>query len=272
MIRCAVIITMLAWSSLAVAQESTPDELARRAAELVTQSEAAGADDPDESERLLGEAAQIYQRLSDERSVRSAELERSLGASLLMLGETGRGVLHLRRAQRLDPTDRATRETLADARRQVRSGVSPGLSSRVRSVVLWWRGHVPRGAVLGGAIASWVLAWSLAIVRRVRRWERGGISFAVLLVLSGVGAGALGSEAWLDRASQAAVLVEDGVMAHNGPSADVYPPTFTEPVRAGVELRVLERREGWVRAELGNGQETWLPERSVEMVTPGRAP
>lgn len=264
-----VILAVLFNGALAAAEQETPRSLAERAAALVTQAERVSADDPYESERLLGEAAKIYQRLSDERSVRSAELERSLGATMLLLGDNGRAVLHLRRALRLDPTDRATRETLEEARRRVRSGVSPGVRSRLESVALWWRGYVPRSVMLGGALASWVLAWSLAIVRRVRRWERGGLSVAVLLGLSAVGLGALGSEAWFERASREGVVVEDGVMAYNGPSADLYPATFSEPVRGGVEVEMLERREGWARVRLRNGQETWLPERSIELVTPG---
>jgi hypothetical protein len=264
-----LVLAVLGLSALAQGQEpSSPRDLAERAAELINESERLRAEQPEESDRLLDEATRIYQRLSDDRSVRSAELERSLGASLLMLGETGRGVLHLRRAERLDPTDRATRESLAYARDQVRSGVTPSVGSRVRAAALWWRGHVPRRVVLGGALASWVLAWSIAIGRRVRGWRGGGVVIGTLLGITVAGGGLLGSEFWLDRVSREAVLVEDGVLARNGPSEAVYPPTFTEPMRAGVELRVLERREGWARVELGNGQETWVPADAVEMVTP----
>ncbi|MFI4896801.1 MAG: hypothetical protein ACIARR_03135 [Phycisphaerales bacterium JB059] len=264
-----ILFGVLGLTTLAQAQApSSPRDLADRAAQLVSESERLRAEEPEESDRLLDEAARIYQRLSDDRSVRSAELERSLGGSLLMLGETGRGVLHLRRAERLDPTDRATRETLAYARDQVRSGVAPSVGSRVRAVALWWRGHVPRNLVLSGALGSWVLAWSIAILRRLRGWHGGGVVIGTLLGTSVLGGALLGSEYWLDRVSREGVLVEDGVLARNGPSEAVYPPTFTEPMRAGVELRVLERREGWTRVELRNGQETWVPADAVELVTP----
>jgi len=271
MIRATLILLSLWLAAPVLGQGEAPREIAERAAELIRESNGSQASDPDRSEELLAEAVDAYSMLSDSGSTANADLERTLGSASLILGDTGRSVLHLRRAQRLDPTDRATRETLAHARTQVRTGVAPTARSRVRSVVLWWRGHIPRPAMLAAALLSWIGAWSLAIVRRLGQWERGGISIGVLICASAVSASALVSEQWLDRASQEAVLIDDGVMALNGPAKDVYPPTFTEPMRAGVECRVLERREGWAHVRLRNTQDTWLPETAIEMVTPAGA-
>ncbi len=272
MTRTVIVALVLLFAFPGVALGQTPRELALRAGELVRSATEIRGDDPDRSDALLREAVGLYTRIEQASDSRSAALERTLGGASLMLGETGRAVLHLRRAQRLDPTDAGTNETLEHARRQVRSGVAPSAGSRLREVALWWRGHVPRSALLYGSLLAWGGAWTLAVVRRLRRWERGGIGVGVLIAGALIGGGTLASERALDRASREAVLVEDGVMARNGPSADVYPPTFTEPLRAGVELVVLERREGWARVRLANEQETWLPEGAIEMVTPGSAP
>ncbi len=261
-----LIVLLIAPPSLA--QSESPRELAQRAGELVRAATALRASDPERADAKLREAVEIYLRLESTGTARSAALERTLGSASLMLGDTGRGVLHLRRAVRLDPTDAHARETLEYARSQVRSGAPPSPGSRVRDAVLWWRGYIPRPALLVGALLAWGGAWSLAIVRRLRRWERGGISIAVLLVAAGVGGGALASERMLDKASREAVLIEDATVAYNGPSRDVYPPTFTEPMRAGVELVVLDRRDGWAHVRLANDQETWVPETAVEMVAP----
>ncbi len=271
MIRVLIVALCLLFTVPGVARGETPTELATRAGELVRTAIEIRGDDPDRSDALLREAVGLYRLVEQTDESHNAALERTLGGASLMLGDTGRAVLHLRRSQRLDPTDARTRETLKHARDQVRSGVAPSAGSRLREVALWWRGRVPRSVVLYGSLIAWGGAWTLAIARRVRRWERGGIAIGILIAGALVGGGTLASERLLDRASREAVLVEDGVMARNGPSADVYPPTFTEPMRAGVELVVLERREGWARVRLANEQETWLPETSIEMVTPETA-
>jgi hypothetical protein len=54
--------------------------------------------------------------------------------------------------------------------------------------------------------------------------------------------------------------------AFGGPSDAVYQPTFKDGLPAGVEVRELETRAGWVRVRLGDGTETWLRSADLERI------
>jgi hypothetical protein len=48
--------------------------------------------------------------------------------------------------------------------------------------------------------------------------------------------------------------------------ADTYQPSFKEPLHAGSEFRLIEKRPGWWRVELENGDRTWIPDGAAELV------
>ncbi len=257
------------------AQAPTPEsreQLVERAAGLLADAEAAWADDREGAESTLREGVALLEAARSGVPATSVELERTLGASYLLLGDTGRSVLHLRRALLLDPADAATRETLAAARARVGASADADLGHRAARGLLFWRGYVPRLWLLVVGVAAWVAAWALLVARRLgapRVTTRLGL---VSLVVSLLPAGALASEQVILRLRDDAVVVQRGATAHNGPSADLYPATFTEPVQLGLELLVVGARDGWVNARLASGQETWLPESAIERVTPRRRP
>jgi uncharacterized protein YgiM (DUF1202 family) len=61
------------------------------------------------------------------------------------------------------------------------------------------------------------------------------------------------------------VVIADNVTARSGPFDDAQ-NAFT--ARAGAELSVLDRRDGWVQVAGGAGKSGWLPAKQVE-VLPG---
>ncbi|MEZ6243603.1 MAG: hypothetical protein R3B57_11240 [Phycisphaerales bacterium] len=263
---------------LACAQDKAPatpptstDAMVARASDLLQDAEASWGEDREHAESVLHEGVALLDAVESSSAAPGAELERTLGASYLLLGENGRAILHLRRAQKLDPTSRAIRETLDAARARVGSPPPPDASERAKRAVLFWRGFVSRRALLVAAIGAWVIAWTLLLARRLGAPTSMAKLGLASLVLSFVPAGALASEEVITRLREDAVVVQDGVIARNGPSNDLYPATFTEPVEPGLEVVVLERRDGWARARLASGQDTWLPNAAIEAVTPRRA-
>jgi len=253
----------------APADGASPEALAARVAELVREAESAWGEDREGAEATLREGVALLTALERSPGARSAELERTLGASHLLLGDTGPAVLHLRRAQRLDPASRAIGETLDAARARVGGAPPAGAGERATRAVLFWRGIVPRRALLLVAVGAWLLAWALLLARRLGAPAPTAKLGVVALLLSLVPAGALASEGVILAVRDDAVVVGSGVIARNGPSDDLYPATFTEPVEPGLEVVVLERRDGWARVRLASGQATWLPQSAIEPVTPG---
>ena len=61
------------------------------------------------------------------------------------------------------------------------------------------------------------------------------------------------------------VIVAESVIAHQG-DGENYPQSFTDPLHAGVEFDVIEQRPSWMHIELPNGQNTWIPAQSSELI------
>lgn len=252
------------------------------------------ADTPDlaRAEHLLEDADRRFKQAMDERAAGSSSaadgfraaarsyeavaqmgisnpwLHTDAGNAYLLGGDVGRAVLSFRRADLLRPHDPAVRAGLADARAQVQVSIPQSRRSRLTDIALAWRPHVPRATVFGVALALYVGAWIVAIVRSLTRGSVPGW----IGVVCAIAAGAIGASIVLDHrvndGRAAGVVIAEGITARNGPSAAVYLPTFTTPLRPGVELQILEHRDGWYHVRLADSRQTWLPEHAVETVEP----
>ncbi len=200
-----------------------------------------------------------------ESGIENASIHRNIGTVHLLKGDTGRAIASLRRAERLAPRDGRVAESLDAARSMVRTEVTPGVRSRAIDAVFFWRGVVPRSVLAWVGGVGWVLLWAgftwrLMIGRR-------GVALALLgIVLFVLGFGSLAGERALHEANPGAVIVQDGVTGFRGPSEGVYEPSFEEPIRAGVEATIIERRDGWARLRLRSGAETWVRGSAIETI------
>jgi hypothetical protein len=61
------------------------------------------------------------------------------------------------------------------------------------------------------------------------------------------------------------VVVQGEVVARKGDS-DAYEPSFREPLHAGTEFALLERRQDWHHVQLADGRRCWIPSASAELV------
>jgi hypothetical protein len=61
------------------------------------------------------------------------------------------------------------------------------------------------------------------------------------------------------------VIVAEEVVARKGDS-ETYEPSFQEPLHAGTEWTLVERRGDWFHVELPDSRRCWLPADSVELV------
>jgi len=244
---------------------SEPEMLAS-AEQAMDDAARASADDPELAEHLYEEAAARYGTLIDSRHVESSGLYRAQGNAWLLSGDVGHAIASYRRAERLDPHDERTKESLAHARALVRTSVTPGFEDRVLRTVLWWRGWVPRSWVFGVFVLAFAAVWGVELARRVSRRRPAHVWAIGAGAVAAVTLGSLAIEHIAFRSVEHAVIVQRAVIAYTGPSDEVYPPAFETPLNAGVEAVVLAHREGWVRLRLADGREAWTPEHAIEVV------
>lgn len=241
---------------------STPESLLARAETAFDRAEERLATDPAGARAALDESIAAYQGLL-ELGTDNAAIHRNIGNAWMLRGDTGRAIAAFRRAERIDPTDTRVRDSLAAARAAVRTDVSAGARTRIEGAILFWRGWLPRSALLTVGLAAWAIAWLGAALLVVTR--RGGIITSAAALAAVLTLGSLAAERVVLDLEPHAVIVQDAV-GYRGPNEAVYERTFQEPIRAGVEARVIERRDGWTRLRLRSGSETWVRTETIERI------
>ena len=245
---------------------------------------------PDEDRAALEAANAAFERSmelqdSDRAGARAARAEAIAGWSALvdsgienhllhlnianayaLSGDHARAIVHYKRAERLDPTDARIDRGLAFSRSRVQTQVDASGSERVAGALLWWRGYLPRSILVGVFVVAWLALWAFLFVRAIgsRRFGfKPAVAMAVVAVLAGA---ALTLEHVVYEVQDSGVVVSGGAIGFNGPDRRVYEPTFTSPLGAGVEFRVIERRDGWLRVMLRDGRETWIESAQAELI------
>ncbi|HUV64018.1 MAG TPA: SH3 domain-containing protein [Sedimentisphaerales bacterium] len=61
------------------------------------------------------------------------------------------------------------------------------------------------------------------------------------------------------------VILADEVTARQGDGPN-YPKSFKEPLHAGTEFDLLERRPGWFQIRLLDGSTGWIPDDSADLI------
>ncbi len=225
----------------------------------------------------------------------------NLGASRQLAGDHGRAVLALRRAELLAPATAGLRERLAAARATARGDVvpptAPGLGAGTKGEAefdAWgfardWALSVPRLWLWWCAIAGWVLLWTLVLLRAaLPEWmARPGMGvLTACLMVAAAPAGMLVVHELRERAAEQQVVVMKDLAARTEPDDLTGGLAPTGTLKAGAEMRVMERRVGgngeeWLRvrpltdATDQPGQEPvplWLPRAAVEAVSGGSRP
>lgn len=213
------------------------------------------------------EAARDVYSAMVKQGCRSARVYYNLGTCYLNLGDVGRAVLNLRKAEKLAPRDEDIEANLFIARSMVEKPVQSGMTGFVRTGIsdfhrklTFWESAVIT-IILYFLCAGTVVAGILVSRRRFkRRFFRVGTILGILLIAASVSVSLKIIEY---EAPCTAVAVESGHAARNGPG-DHFAEVYSQ--QAGYEMHVLRRQSGWVEVKLLNGYTGWVPESSIDMV------
>lgn len=223
------------------------------------------AENPDRARQLFRAAAQRMEGVVA-GGVVNGRLEYNLGNAHLQAGDLGRAILHYRRAARLIPGDPYLEDNLRLARDRRITDIKASQQSALLRNVFFLHYGTTTGARAKLALAAYVAMWGLwtAYTFAPRRW----------MVVSGVVAGLVCAtlftsvqvDRWSDANAPAGVLLASDVAVYKGPG-EGYQRQFVQPLQAGVEFTVRERRGGWWRIELPDGQGGWVEAAGAQLVT-----
>jgi tetratricopeptide (TPR) repeat protein len=230
---------------------------------------AVNSEQPEEARALYERALDRFLAVLREGGVRNARLLYNIGNTYFLLGDLGRAVLYLRRAELLDPTDRNLRHNLAFVRSQRADRLAPDQVSAVARTALFWHYLLPEPLKLhlfAGAFAAACLLGAGVLlgapVRRRSRWLPAAAGGLALLLLGSLIAGESRRRSLRDG-----VILAEEVVARKG-DGTAYQSSFVDPLHAGTEFRLLESRAGWYRIRLSDGRTAWIPASAAELVRP----
>lgn len=232
--------------------------------ELFRQANELSLRDPNAAVELYQRAALRYERIVRDGGIRNGKLFYNLGNAYFKAQDLGRAILNYRRAERYIPGDPNLRQNLAYARSRLQDRFEQEQRTQVLRTLLFFHYDFPPGLRMTLLAVFSGLFWGLAALRLFRRqwapgWALGGLAIAGLLML-----GSLVVEATAVQPVEG-VILSPQVTARKG-DGESYEPSFTEPLHAGTEFRLLEERNGWYRVELPDGRTCWIPEEAAGLV------
>lgn len=209
-----------------------------------------------------------YEHILTEGGYHSGALHYNIGNAYMLQGDIGRAILAYRRALQLMPSDENLAANLAYARQRVRDRIEVTDSTRAERLLLFWHYDLSQQMRFAIFLAAFALGWCCVFLRQLRivrswwpMWSAGGLA-----VLCGLMIGSLSVEEQVHSHTTDGVIVASSAVGRKGPDESAYQPSFTEPLHAGVEVRVVERRVGWMLVELADGRQTWIREGTVALV------
>lgn len=186
----------------------------------------------------------------------------NLGNALLKAGQLGAAIVYYERARALAPRAEDIRVNLAYARSLTvdvlpETGGSAFLGGlvRVRDLVS------AEEALCGAAVALWVVAFALALVRLSPGTRRVAQGVLVLALVALAATGALaGLKVHAAVAGGRAFIVIPEVAVRSGPG-ESFTARFT--LHEGTGIEVLREAGGWIEIQLTTTMNGWVPRESL---------
>ena len=221
--------------------------------------------DPDAAADLYRRAIMRYQRIIRDGGIQNGKLYYNIGNAYFRMKDLGRAILNYRRAAEFIPHDSNLQQNLAYARSRCRDQIEIPEKQKILKTLFFWHYDLTfrmRRLLFGVFFVTfWLFAGGRLLVRRSSlTWAVGITGLLSLMFLASTLV-----EAMHRRTENPAVIIAEEVTARKGDS-ESYEQSFKEPLHAGTECSVLEKRGRWVHVSLMDARRCWLPANSVEEV------
>jgi len=224
------------------------------------------ANNPDSARPFYDKAILLYEKLIDQGGIRNAKLYYNLANAYLLKEDLGRAILNYRRAEKLDASDLNIKKNLSFARSRRADRVETSTQRRVLETLFFWHYDF---SLKAKALLACLFFGILCAVLAVIVWLGRGSATFVVAVLSGVLFLCLLTSCLLQARQEAGtrygVITAAEVVARQGDGPN-YPPSFKDPLHAGLEFTLVEHRPGWLHIELADGADAWIPDDTAGLV------
>ncbi|MCX5645027.1 MAG: BatD family protein [Phycisphaerae bacterium] len=221
---------------------------------------------PEAARPLYDKAILLYEKIIGQGGVQNAKLYYNLANAYLLKEDLGRAILNYRRAAKLDGSDLNIQKNLAFARSRRVDRVETSTEKRVLQTLFFWHyDFFPRTKFF----LACVFFASLCVALTLIVWLGRGPATGATAVLSGLLLATLAASLAVQTHRQAnvhpGVITAAEVVARQGDGPN-YPPSFKDPLHAGMEFELIEQRPGWLHLRLSDGADAWVSAAAAGLV------
>jgi tetratricopeptide (TPR) repeat protein len=231
-----------------------------------TFSKANETKDPQEAATLYEKAILDYEKIIEDGGIKNAKLYYNLANAYILINNTGKAILNYRKAQLLDSSDQDIYKNLNFARSKRADTIPVSSQKKILERLFFW--HYDFSAktrfVVGGVGFAVFCIW-LTLKLWLVRWPATKAVCTLCALLALCMMSSVAAEYFAAKNNLGGVIIAESVIARQG-DGNNYPPSFNDPLHAGVEFDVLQQRSGWLHIQLANGQDAWIPEQSSELI------
>ena len=220
-------------------------------------------DNPDGAEKEYRRASLLFSKIIDS-GVENEKVYYNLGNCYYRLGDFARAILAYRRGLQYDSGNKMLLNNLSVAREKAglkveeeQSSLTASLLAYQDSVAISYKEYV--------FYVSYSLFWIFLLAMLLLKKRSNRKIFLPLMFLWIISLGAIVAYSYSCNNSRLGVVTGERVMGRKG-DGDNYAAVFTEPLKAGVEFQLLEKRGDWSHIELADGAECWVKNQGIGLV------
>ncbi|MGA2092152.1 MAG: hypothetical protein ABSH16_01930 [Sedimentisphaerales bacterium] len=263
------VLIVLLVTAMAAAADILPNEQAislfNQANDAFRQANTA-TDDAGKANSLYEKAILGYEKIIREGHIENPKLYYNLANAYLLRDDIGRAILNYRRAEKLDKSNSDIQKNLAFARGRRIDKVEQKTETQILQTLAFWHyDFSTRTKFIIACVSFAVLCLTLTAVI----WFGRRASLSVVVVISAVllvcFVGSVAVDGYNQATRLSGVIISPQVTAYQGDGPN-YPASFKEPLHAGTEFVLVERRPGWLHIRLANGSDGWVPQSDAELI------
>jgi len=190
--------------------------------------------------------------------LRNGEMYYNLGNCYFKLGMLGKAILSYRLAERYLPRDQDLRTNLDYAREMTKDKIESRQLISFLNDFCFWYSKLNLQELLLVFLAANALCWILALARLWLKNDYWRYFFLAALSLTVVLALSLGFKFYHSNYSADAVVINREVSVRAGIGTS---NTALFQLHDGVECRIIQQEQDWVKLELADGKRGWVESR-----------
>ena len=224
------------------------------------------ANDPDHAEKLYEKAILNYEKIISDGRIRNSKLFYNLGNAYFLKDDIGRAILNYRRAEKLDKSDTNIQKNLAFARSRRIDTVDVKTEERILETLFFWHYDF---SIKTKFVVTCLCFAIVCISVTVMLWRGKSAPWIATAVICGLLTVSFLASVVVEARTQAhrvcGVITAQQVVARQGDGPN-YPESFKDPLHAGTEFDLLERRSGWFYIALSDDSDGWIPDNAAELI------